>query len=168
MADLMDKMPALQPWLERYEKMAKRDQLALKVLACFALVMIVIFGLIVPAIEFNDKSQARYADQLETLSWMQANQSAIETSSAATSQRDPGQSLLGISNKTAKSYSLAFKRYQPVDENGLNLWLENVSFNNLILWLERLNKKHGITVKEISVDRQNQQGRVNVRLFLQG
>jgi general secretion pathway protein M len=148
--------------------MSGRDQLALKILAGFALLMIIIFGLIMPVNEFNDKAQTRYIDQLETLNWMQANQSLVKTSVAASKLRDPGQSLLGISNKTAKSYGLAFKRYQPVDDNGLNLWLENVSFNNLILWLERLNKKYGITVKEISVDREDQKGQVNVRLFLQG
>ena len=63
---------------------------------------------------------------------------------------------------------MSFKRYQPVGDSGLSLWLENSAFNQLVLWLERLEKRHGIRVDEISVERAAQDGVVNVRLVLQG
>ena len=46
--------------------------------------------------------------------------------------------------------------------------MESVAFNKMIRWLERLDKEYGISVEEISVERQESPGMVNVRLVLQG
>ena len=152
----------------RYESLSNRDQLALKCLATFAAVMIVIYWLIIPVATYSTKAQLRYQDTSDTLSWMQQNASVFKTLSQVRTQRTEGESLLGIANKTSKSYGLSFKRYQPVDENGLTLWLENISFNSLMMWLERLEKKHGVVVTDIVVDGSKQSDIVNVRIFLQG
>lgn len=152
----------------RYENLENRDRMAIKLLLLFILLVIIIFGMILPAGNYKAKSEARYTNSLESLTWMQGNKTLVDNVSRQRSERDSGQSLLGIANKTSKGFSLSFKRYQPVGESGLSLWLDNVSFNNVMLWLERLDKRHGISVDEISVDRDEKNGLVNVRLVLQG
>ncbi|ARN75600.1 type II secretion system protein GspM [Oceanicoccus sagamiensis] len=157
-----------QQFDQRFSEFSPRDQLAIKVLAAFFAIIILVYGVLVPASQYQQDAQAHYRSSLESYRWMQANQGAFAQASQQRSQRDPGQSLLGIANKTSKSYQLSFKRYQPVGEAGLSLWLDNVSFNSLVMWLERLDKKYGISVSEIAVERQPDKGLVNVRLVLQG
>jgi general secretion pathway protein M len=157
-----------QQMLNRYNSLAERERLALKVLAGFAGVLVIFYLLLLPANHYKEKSEQQYRSALDTLSWMQANQSLATNNASQLAARDPGQSLLGIANQTSKSFRLSFKRYQPVGENGLSLWLDGVSFNNVVLWLERLDKRYNISVKEIAVDRAAEKGVVNVRLVLQG
>ncbi len=153
---------------QRFASFSSRDQLAIKCLAVFFLVIFIIYGLLVPASQYQQDAQAHYRSSLDSYRWMEANQGAFTAASQQRAQRDPGQSLLGIANQTSKAYQLGFKRYQPVGESGLSLWLDNVSFNNLVMWLERLDKRYGISVNEIAVERQEEEGLVNVRLVLQG
>lgn len=153
---------------ERYQAMARREQLAVVILAGFFAVIIVLYVVVFPATDYHDKAQKNYKSALDTYTWMEANKGLVRQNADKLAARDPDQSLLGIANQTSKSFQLSFKRYQPVGENGLSLWLDNVSFNNTILWLERLDKRYNISVKEIAVDRQEEIGVVNVRLVLQG
>ncbi len=153
---------------QRFSAFSPRDQLAIKALAGFFSVIFILYGVLFPANQYQQDAKNHYRSSLESYNWMQANKNAFTAASQQRAQRDPGQSLLGIANTTSKSYQLSFKRYQPVGDSGLSLWLDNVPFNNLVMWLERLDKKFGISVNEIAVERQEEKGLVNVRLVLQG
>jgi general secretion pathway protein M len=137
-------------------------------MAVFILVSLFIFVILIPATDYKTRAEAHYRGSLDSIEWMQSNRGYVSKGNQLRAQRDEGQSLLGIANNTSKAYQLRFKRYQPVGDSGLSLWLDNVSFNKVVFWLERLDKKYGISVKEIAIDRQQEKGLVNVRLVLQG
>ena len=168
MNDILEQSQLYQRFKPWYDSRSARDQRMLKVLAVVVLLLVVLFGVLLPAIDYRQSAQQHYQESLDNLSWMQANRSSVRSSGSGVSQLGPDQSLLGVANQTAKGYQLNFKRYQPLENNGLGLWMDGVSFNKVILWLERLDRRYGITVKEISVDRQEQQGVVNLRLVLEG
>ena len=55
----------------------------------------------------------------------------------------------------------------PVDGQELvRVSLEQASFDDLVTWLGSLQRNHGVSVADISIDRQPDSGRVNVRLTL--
>jgi general secretion pathway protein M len=161
-------IPIIAAAIERYSSLTDRDQFAINMLSLFALALFVFFLIVQPSKQYSQSSQAHYQSSQQSFAWMQANQAQVANLSSQLNQRAPGQSLLGIANESSKSYQLSFKRYQPVADNGLSLWLEAVRFNDLVLWIERLDKDYGIIVKEIAIDREQQLGLVNVRLVLQG
>lgn len=151
-----------------YSDLQARDQLALRVLIGFALLVLLIYGLVLPISEYKTQAEERYKASLENYQWMEANKAFISKSGVKKSSENSGQSLLGIANQTSKGFFLKFRRYQPVGDNGLSLWIDRASFNNVVLWLERLDQRYNISVQEIVVDRDEQDGLVNVRLVLQG
>lgn len=158
------------PWAVKaqatYSALPARDKLALKILLGFLGPVIVIFALIVPAYSYMQSGLSEYERALEDFRWIEANKGAF--TGLGGGEREPGQSLFGLANATSKGFQINFKRYEPVGENALSLWMEGISFNSLILWLERLDKRHGVSVKEIAVERLGADGQVNVRLVLQG
>ncbi len=153
---------------DRYYQLEPRDQLALKILSAFLGIILLYSFVVQPAREYQLEAEQHYRQSLEALNWIEANKPLVTVAANQRAKRDPGQSLLGIANATSKSYRLSFNRYQPVGENGLSLWLNKVAFNDVVLWLERLDKRYGISVKEIAVEREANKGLVNVRLVLQG
>lgn len=161
--------PAARRLYQTYSGLSHRDQTALKLLAVFGLVVIVVYGVVIPSQHFNKEAQQRYIDNRDTLVWMKANRQAAEASRQSSKGLAGGDSLLNIANTSAKAFQLAVKRVEPVGENGLSIWLENIPFNNVILWLDSMTKRYGIAVKEISVDQAGEKsGLVNIRLVITG
>ncbi len=165
--DSLMESPLVARAVEAYNSLAPRDQTAVKILGGFLGPVVLVFGLLLPLTDYFYSGVDRYRDALSDHRWMEANRGRVAATSRS-DDREPGQSLFGVANATAKGFQVNFKRYEPVDNNALSLWIENVDFNNLVLWLERLDKRHGVSVREIAVERQPAEGRVNARLVLQG
>lgn len=165
--ETLQRQPAVAKLLDTYANLAPRDQLALRVLGGFLLPVILLFGVIMPATDFMNTRLDIYRQAKDDYQWIDVNKAAVSSVSRA-GPREPGQSLFGLANATSKGFQIGFKRYEPAGENALNLWMESISFNNLVLWLERLEKRHGVVVREIAVERLDDEGLVNVRLVLQG
>lgn len=106
------------------------------------------------------------------LASMQQAAAEIETlrRSGAGGSLPSGQSIMGIIDSSAKQFSVGagIKRIQPEGERSVKVWAEQVSFDDLIHWLDDVQKKYGIAIHTISVERQEVNGLVNVRMELRG
>lgn len=158
--------PLTQKLWTRYEAAAPREQLAVRVLGGFAVAIILLLMVILPLHHFNSDAIANYRAQQETLAWMQNNRAQVAAST--NNARKPGDSVLTVANQTARTLGLSFKRYEPNGERGVNLWLEQVPFDQVIKWLDALERDYGVIAVDFSASRRNETGLVDVRLVLQG
>lgn len=81
-----------------------------------------------------------------------------------------GQSIMGVVDSSAKQFSVgtSIKRIQPEGEHSVKVWAEQVPFDDLVRWLDDLQKKSGIAIHTINIERQEVGGLVNVRMELRG
>jgi general secretion pathway protein M len=149
-----------------YESATPREQLYLKVGAAAVGALLIWLLVLSPLMTFGERARADYLQQRETVAWMQANRHRV--GGPAAQPRAPGESLLGIANQTARAVGLSFRRYQPTGDNGLNLWLEGVPFNQLMPWLETLELEHGVVANELTITRRDEPGLVDARIVLEG
>lgn len=149
-----------------YETAAPREQSVLKALGVIVSAVLILLLVIAPLHHFNNAAIASYRAQQDTLQWMRDNRAAIGNS--AQKQRDPGASLLTLANQSARNFGFAFKRYEPNANQGLNLWLEQVPFNQVVKWLEVLERDYGIVAVEFTASRRDEAGIVDVRIVLKG
>jgi general secretion pathway protein M len=141
----------------------------LRVLGLFFLALLLIFAIVLPLHHFNADAVADYRAQRDTLAWMESNRQAVSKAGATPSAaRQPGDSVLTIANQSARTLGLSFKRYEPNGERGVNLWLEQVPFDQVVRWLELLERDYGVTAVDFSASRRDEAGMVDVRLNLQG
>ena len=157
--------PAQRLWAY-YEAAAPREQTVLKALGVFLSAVLLLSLVILPLHRFNSSAIADYRAQQDTLQWMRDNRAAI--GSGTQKQREPGASLLTLANQSARNFGLAFKRYEPNSNQGLNLWLEQVSFNEVVKWLAAIERDYGIVAVEFTASRRDEAGIVDVRIVLQG
>ena len=75
---------------------------------------------------------------------------------------DTGQSLISIIDTSSEQLGIkpAIKRMTPEGQDKVSLWLEKCQFDQLMVWLAALDKKHGIEVQQIAVNRE--QGNVGL------
>ncbi|MGD8567471.1 MAG: type II secretion system protein M [Gammaproteobacteria bacterium] len=111
----------------------------------------------------------------ELVTWMehaaeQARQMQAQIKARGPSGKSNGQSLLGIIDRTAKSSDLgdSVKRVQPDGQSRAKVWLEKAPFNDIVQWLESLQRRQGIRIVTSVIEKQEEAGLVNARLVLEG
>jgi general secretion pathway protein M len=149
----------------RYETAAPREQLAVNILGSFLVIALVLWLVVLPLHRYNTNAIADFRVQQETLLWMQNNRAGIGSSTQKS--RAAGDSLLTLATQAARNTGLSFKRYEPSGA-GLNLWLEQVPFNQVVKWLEALQRDYGVIAIEFSASKRNEPGMVDVRVTLKG
>jgi type II secretory pathway component PulM len=155
----------VQLLLERYQDLQAREQLSVKVLSFFMSIILLIYLILIPLQNFSENAKHHYQSNADVYNWMKKNAPLV---SPGFSGRNNNESLLGVASASAKKYYISFNRYESLDEGALRVNLEGVSFKNVILWLEFLQKNHSINVSKISIDQQGTPAYVNVRVVLQG
>lgn len=71
-----------------------------------------------------------------------------------------------IITDTAADFSLTIRRLEP-DGEGARVVLDEVGFDNAILWLDQLDRNHGLRVRSIEMARRPAPGVVTATLTLQ-
>lgn len=164
--------PTVASAIRQYESLPTRDQKALLLLGSVVVIFILYFLVWSPAHNFAKKQEANLASSKELLSWVQANQQ-VARSLATDIKRDSStvvdsQALVSTISSNAQKHKISLKRFEPSGDRKVRVWLEKVPFNNVVVWLRDLNASYQIDVSQVSIDRDEKGGLVNVRLTLKG
>ena len=160
--------PVVRKGLERFNALEPRDRLAAKALAAFVVCMVASLGVWEPMQSFAADARTDRDSNRDLYAWMMATrgQAAAAAGSTAGPRGPTGQTLLTRVSRTAQQHQIKPNRLQPEGEGNVSVWFDAVAFNSLVRWLQELERKEGISVQQISVDRQDKPGLVNARIVL--
>jgi general secretion pathway protein M len=99
------------------------------------------------------------------LQGMRETEKDARASSGNATTAPTGQSLLSQVSRTAQQFGIKPNRLQPEGNDAVSVWFDEVSFNDLIKWLDSQSQS-GMSVRQISIDREELPGRVNARIVL--
>ena len=153
----------IQQLLQRYRALDRRDQVALTGLSVFLGALILYYGVWSPANSFFESRKAARDDQLGLLKYMRASESQARASKTSNTHSVSGQALLTQISRTAQQFNINPNRLQPEGSDGVSVWFDDVPFNDLIRWLE-MQSRQGVVIRQISIDRQEQAGKVKARI----
>jgi len=76
--------------------------------------------------------------------------------------------MQSVINRTAKSAlpGAVIKRIEKNRQQGVQVWIEQTAFDDMVKWIGSLQQGQGIQVESMVSERTDQVGRVNVRLVL--
>ena len=163
-------MPSIVSAQRQYNALPHRDQKALLVLSVALGLAILYFMVWAPAHSFAKQEKANLTSAKELLSWVKVNESVARTLVSNTgkdlSKILDSQSLVSTVSANALKHKIKLKRFEPSGERKVRVWLEKVPFNNVIVWLKDLKSTYNIDVAQISIDKDDNDGLVNVRITL--
>lgn len=157
---------AYQDAERQYYALTERDRTLVNILAVVLGVFLLWQVVIGPALGYLTTAKNAYSRQLENHEWMQTNAEMAREKISSTSGDREG-SLLSIASATAKTHQLTFSRFEPIGDDRVRLWMEQVKFNDIVNWLGELESDKGVSAVDISID-SSAPGYVSVRLTLQG
>ena len=142
-----------------YTSQNVRDQKIIKAVSAFIVLCLIIVLFVQPFLAKQGQYQGKLDKSLSTYELLASNAHKFQGQRTSSTSNGP---ILSIVTQQAKRSNINLKRFEP-DGDGLRIWLEDAVFDDAIRWLEELNQKHGIQIKQINVDRSEKSGRVDLR-----
>ena len=161
----------LNPIQQRFDAMEKRERHM--VIAAFIIIVISLFYALLwdPIFTNLDEQKLRYQSQGQLLAWMkQQNQhiTVLRASGAQSTQRFKNQSTSSLVERSAQSMGInTFIKKQTADKKEVKIELEQVNFDQMLLWLNDLQQKYAIQASSVKIERQERPGAVNARISLE-
>ncbi|MFT4711952.1 MAG: general secretion pathway protein M [Candidatus Azotimanducaceae bacterium] len=149
----------------RYLALDPRERLAVMALSLFFSLLLFYFAIWQPLHDFQSSSKANLERQAGLLQTMRASEQEARASVGGATQAPTGQSLLTQVSRTAQQFGIKPNRLQPEGSDAVSVWFDEVNFNDLIKWLGSQSQA-GMSVRQISIDREELPGRVNARIVL--
>src|SRR5690606_12773378 len=123
-----------------YYGLPGRDQNALKLLI-IAVVLVLLYLLVwLPSERYAERAERDGARQSAQLAWMKQNEPvARQLADRASPTADAGlqgQPLFPVVRNAAKQHSIELRGFEPEGDSRIRVWLEKVSFNQMLLWLD--------------------------------
>lgn len=172
MVSKIRQLPILQKINTAYDQLPRRDQRAVQLLSLALGVFLVYFMLWQPVQDYHESAAARADAAADRIAWLAANidlaRKVAQGGQAAspTKKIEDSRSMMTTVTASAQEAGLKLQRFEPSGENKMRVWLDNIAFDSLAPWLERLAAEYGIIVDQAAIDRANDAGRVNARLTL--
>ncbi len=144
-----------------WQQLNSREQ---RLVACMAIAVLVFlfYSLIWQPLNDNlAKTQQKLVRQQALLSWVSDNTERYKQAIKGSGRASSG-SLSSIVNRTARQQQIIITRMQPQGDD-LQVWIDEVPFNQLLSWLEQLSMAEGLNVKGIDLTKGEDLGVVRVR-----
>ena len=164
-------MKQLTPVIEWYENLQARERLM--VTGAGLLVIVTLFYLLLwePLYDGLEMEQQKLKNQQNIIGWMQ--QAAVEArglraSGVRTSNRNRNTPVSLAVEQTIGNSGLKSKlaKLESSGKDSARVRLNQVSFNQMIIWINNLESSYGISTSSLSIDRTDKAGIVNARINL--
>lgn len=159
--------------IKRYLQQLSRRERYLVLLAAsavaFTLLYLILWKPLQNGIERKRELLALQQEQIQTMREQVRDLRMIQGAKSRGGQRvTDSSSLLSVIDRTAKQRRLksTLQKAQPDGDDGVRLWLVNITFDQLIEWLNQLELEYGIYVSDIAIERDEIIGRVDSRILL--
>ncbi len=166
--EVVEKIRSWQIYLTaRYFALSEQEQHIVRWVGVVCAIGILYGFIWQPLAHRAEEAKQNYERQAELVRWIQSNEATFKALMplVAASDGHLGRSIISIVTETAQTQGIALSRFEPKDQQ-VRVWLEQVSFNQLVDWLDQLNKAQHIQVAEIKIESQAANGLVNVTLVL--
>lgn len=161
----------MKAWFSQLQPKDRRTLVIGAVISVFLLSYLLVWQ---PASEHLQALRQAVKEDRALLQWMQQSAQQVTQLRAVAAPGAvniaDGQSLLAVIDQSAKSGNLggAMKRVEPEGQNTVRVWFEQAHFNDVLLWLDSLQRSYGVRVANIVVERQDTPGLINARVSLEG
>jgi len=166
----MDMQQYIQPIKQKLDQLEPRERTLVISGAVFVLVSLLYLLIWDPIFSELDKQEALNNSRQQQLIMLQEAENEIrqlKRSGLQISARYQNQSVSSLASMSASSMGVkqSISKMNSV-RNGVNADLENASFDNIIRWLDDM-QKYGISATKVIIEPQQKSGAVNARITLE-
>ena len=130
------------------------------------IIILTMAGLYAWCQQFAATHHQRLLEGQSTLTWMNAQESAVAALVTSETDTSDPRSLLSITRTAAAANDVVVAHYRMKDEVGLRIRVDASPFPNALAWLEALRLTEGVHIQQLTLNSTATPGLVNVSLEL--
>jgi general secretion pathway protein M len=155
-------MSKLKSW---YASLQPREQRVVAIGAVALGLIILVGGILLPLQMAVSRAVLETETRRDALAWMRVNAPEIRARGAEI-PADTGEAPVVLVDRVGREAGLgtALRGTQPNSTGGVRVQLEAAPFDTLITWLETLDRRYGLAIESITVDRTPAPGLVNASI----
>jgi general secretion pathway protein M len=155
-------MNKLKNW---YASLQQREQRVVAIGAIALGLIILIAGILMPLQSAVSNAAKGTDTRREDLAWMRANAAEVR-SFGAQLPADTGEAPVVLVDRVGREAGLAsaLRGTQPNATGGVRVQLEAAPFDTMVTWLDTLDRRYGLAIESITVDRTPAPGMVNASI----
>jgi general secretion pathway protein M len=155
-------MNKLKAW---YATLQPREQRVVAIGAVALGLIILVGGILLPLQSAVTRAAVRTETRRDDLAWMRANEAEIRARGADI-PADTGEAPVVLVDRVGREAGLgtALRGTQPNSTGGVRVQLEGAPFDTLITWLDTLDRRYGLAIESITVDKTPSPGLVNASI----
>ncbi len=145
---------------QQWEKLSQRDRRMTVILGVCAILLMTWLVIIKPLTSWRDKERTIAKNSYEDYIYLQKNlpvAKRLDKTLRVSDQVDPA-SVVSASGRKAR---IELSRVQPVRQ-GVSVWIDSVSYKSLITWLLKLHEENRLSLRQLKVDKADEEGMVKV------
>jgi general secretion pathway protein M len=154
-------MNTLRTW---YASLQQREQRTVIAGAIVVGLLVLVGGILMPLQSAVSSAVKAGETKREDLAWMRANSFEVRSSGGAL-PADTGEAPVVLVDRVGREAGLAgaLRGTQP-SATGVRVQLEGAPFDTLITWVDTLDRRYGLAIESITVDRTSTPGLVNASI----
>lgn len=156
----MNPAAILTPFRHRWIRLSGRE----RVLIGLAALVLAAYGLSLAARPLLD-ARAEARSRIATYERMQARLVTLGDNAPVAVASSPDEPVAAIVTDTVTGYGLVIRRIE-TDQTATRVELEDAGFAEIVLWIEELERQHGLRVVGVEMERRSA-GTVGARLAVQ-
>jgi general secretion pathway protein M len=155
-------MNKLRSW---YAGLQQREQRVVAIGAIALGLIILIGGILMPLQSAVSRAVKETDTRREDLAWMQVNAPEVSAYGAQL-PKETGEIPVVLVDRVAREAGLAsaLRGTQPNPTGGVRVQLEAAPFDTMVTWLDTLDRRYGLAIESITVDRTPVPGTVNASI----
>jgi len=155
-------MNKLKNW---YASLQQREQRVVAIGAIALGLIILIGGILMPLQSAVSRAVKGTDTRREDLAWMRVNAPEVRTFGAQL-PADTGEAPVVLVDRVGREAGLAsaLRGTQPNATGGVRVQLEAAPFDTMVTWLDTLDRRYGLAIESITVDRTPAPGMVNASI----
>jgi general secretion pathway protein M len=155
-------MNALRTW---YGGLQEREQRVVAFGSVLLALIILIGGILMPLQSVLSSAVKGIETRRDDLAWMRVNASEIRTQGSQLAA-DTGEAPVVLVDRVGREAGLAgaLRGTQPSTTGGVRVQLEAAPFDTMVTWLDTLDRRYGLSIESITVDRTPAPGTVNASI----
>lgn len=153
-----------------WQRLAPREQRAVRILALVLAVVVFYLALWVPLQRSISRLRAEVPRQAGELAIMRAQAALVQDLRRGSPPAAPAGGLTGLIERSSTAHGLraAFSRIDAEGANGVRVQIDASSFNAILVWLTELQQQNAVRVESATFERHTLAGSVSARLVLRG
>lgn len=145
-----------------FEQLSRREKGLIAIMAGLFICLVVIQFVVRPILNDFSAAKVRHASAERTLK-------TVTQSAAMLGENQTSQSLKTFNRseliQTAGTYNLSISRVQPHNTDGLQVWFEEATAQNVLRYVAMLESDYAVGISKLNINRRGE-GRVNAYILI--